>query len=207
MTDKEMVGAAGSLVTFAGCVPYALSTLRGHTKPHAFSWLIWAIATSIAVAAQLVKGSGAGAWPMACSAFFCCVIAVAGLMRGDLGATRLDRWMFATALLAIPLWYITSDACVALVLMMLIDALAFGMTMRKAWTRPQEEMAFSYVMYAVAMALSLFALQAHTVMTVLYPAFVLAANATTALLVFGRRRALSTYSSSQKSSASGSSSA
>ena len=188
MISKDLFGLAASAFAIASYVPYAISVARGRTRPHTFSWIIWAVATGVAAAAMLARGSGAGAWPTVLSAGFCGVIAFIGMVRGDLLATRLDKWLLAIALAAIPLWAVTGNPALALILMILTDTIAFAMTMRKAWRLPDEEMASCYFLYAISMALALFALQAATTVTVLYPAFVLVGNLSVAVVVWGRRR-------------------
>ena len=64
---KEFLSATGIVLTFVIFVPYIRSIRRGHTKPHAFSWLIWALGTLVVFGAQLVAGGGVGAWPIGVS--------------------------------------------------------------------------------------------------------------------------------------------
>jgi hypothetical protein len=190
MISKELFGLAASATAIVSYAPYAWSVACGRTRPHTFSWIIWAVATGVAAAAMLAKGSGAGAWPTVLSAGFCGIIAVIGMVRGDLHATRLDKWLLGIALTAIPLWAVTGNPALALILMILTDTLAFAMTLRKAWGLPDEEMASCYFLYAISMALALAALQTYTLTTVLYPAFVLSGNFSVAIVIWGRRRVI-----------------
>jgi hypothetical protein len=187
MSVKDALGLLAVALTFASYIPYLWSVLAGRTKPHAFSWIIWAFLTALACAAQLVKGAGAGAWPIGLSAAFCGGIAVVGLVKGQRTASKSDRVIFCIALAALPLWYLTADPLWSVLLVMLIDGFAFVMTFRKAWRLPYEEMATSYLLYAVSLAISLFALTRYNFITLAYPVFILLANAGLAALICWRR--------------------
>ena len=51
---------------------YLTSILKGRTRPHAFSWLIWGVISSIGLAAQIAEHAGAAIWVRAvgCSTCF-----------------------------------------------------------------------------------------------------------------------------------------
>jgi hypothetical protein len=187
MNNKDILGLIASTITIASYVPYLWSVNRGITKPHAFSWILWAFQTALACAALLVKGAGAGAWSTGISAAFCGAIAIMGLYKGHRSVSRLDWIMFGIALAALPLWYVTDDPLWSVLLVMLIDGFAFVMTFRKAWVLPHEEMAISYLLYAISLLISLFALTQYNFITFAYPVFILFANAGLALLIWYRR--------------------
>jgi hypothetical protein len=44
---KEVLAAAAVLLTFPMYVPYVRSIHAGRTKPHAFSWIIWSLASIV----------------------------------------------------------------------------------------------------------------------------------------------------------------
>ena len=58
---KELLSLAAMVLTFAIFIPYIRSIRAGRTKPHAFSWVIWGLGTSVVGFAQLAGGGGAGA--------------------------------------------------------------------------------------------------------------------------------------------------
>ena len=72
---KELLAAAAIVLTFAMFVPYILSIHAGRTKPHAFSWIIWALATFVVFLAQLADRGGPGAWPIGVSGLITAYIA------------------------------------------------------------------------------------------------------------------------------------
>lgn len=60
MDFKVILGFVATGLAIISYVPYIREMLNGKTKPHTFSWLIWAIITYIAGAAQLAGGGGWG---------------------------------------------------------------------------------------------------------------------------------------------------
>jgi hypothetical protein len=54
---KEVSGAAAIVLTFGLFVPYIRSIRSGKTKPHFFTWIIWAIGTLIVFAMWLSRGA------------------------------------------------------------------------------------------------------------------------------------------------------
>ncbi len=185
---KEVFAAVAMSITVISYLPYLWSMWRGHTRPQAFSWILWGLLTGIGFAAQLAGGAGPGAWNTGCSTLFCLSVALISIFQSGLRASRTDWIMFMIGLLALPLWYFTSDPIWALVLVMSIDGIAFWLTLKKAWMLPKEELAFSYAVYGVSILFALFAMQHYNVITVVYPVFIFFGNITIASVVLMRRR-------------------
>jgi hypothetical protein len=170
---KELLAAAAVFLTFAMFVPYIRSIRDGRTKPHAFSWIIWALGTFVVFLAQLADGGGLGAWPIGVSGLVTAYIAVlAYRSRSDTSVTRTD-WMFlAVALAALPCWLLTSNPLLAVVLLTGMDLAGFGPTFRLAFSHPHEERIGFYSLGAARNALAISALQHYSLTTVLFPAAV-----------------------------------
>src|SRR6516162_11100816 len=97
---KELLSAAGIALTFVIFIPYIRSIQQGRTKPHVFSWFIWASGTFVVFLAQLAGGGGLGAWPIGVSGLITAYIAIlAYRKRTDRSITTSD-WMFFVAALS-----------------------------------------------------------------------------------------------------------
>lgn len=169
----------GTLAVFLTCIaflPYILSILRGQTRPHVFSWVIWGMNTSVAFLAILHAGGGPGAGVIGFSAGVTLFIAVlAYIKRADVTVTSVDRLFFAVALAAMPLWYWAEDPLWAIWLITVIELLGFGPTLRKTWFQPFSESMTFMVLLVVRNALVIAALDLHSTTTVLFPAAMAAA--------------------------------
>ena len=183
-------GIFSSAMTVVSMAPYIYRTFKGVTRPHIFSWIIWGILTAIAFAVQYSSGAGAGAWATALTCVCSVLIVIASSRHGDKYITRLDWVMFIAALLAIPIWFVTSSPALAAVWIVVIDGLAYAPTIRKCWNRPDEEMAFTHTLANMKHVFSMFGMNTISVATTLYPVALFVFNTTLVAVILLRRRAL-----------------
>jgi hypothetical protein len=170
---KELLGAAAIALTFAIFIPYIRSIRSGLTKPHVFSWVIWALGTFVVFLAQLAGSGGIGAWPIGVSGVITAYIAVLAYGKQcDTAITRADWAFFTLALVALPVWALTSDPLWAVVILTGVDLAGFGPTFRAAHARPHDERVGFYSLAAVRNVLAIAALEHYSVTTVLFPAAV-----------------------------------
>lgn len=189
---RESLVLAAIAIAMLGDFSYFLSVLRRRTKPHIFTWFIWGLVGSIAVAAQFVAGGGVGAWPTLYSSLFCFLIIGLSLHFGEKHITRSDWFCFVSALAAVILWIITREPLWSVIIVTLIDAFAYYPTFRKSWNKPYEEALASYVTADVKLLMGIVALERINLITVLYPVAVVIMNALFVVTVMWRRQKLST---------------
>ena len=191
MTDKDIIAAVTLLIALLSYVPYVVSICRGKTKPHAFSWIIWAVVTAIIFVAQWIDGGGSGAWVTGFSAACLTLIALLSLWRGEMSRTRSNWIVFGGALAAIPLWLLTKDPVWSVCLVTAIDAAAYIPTLRKSWHKPYEEMVYKSALTGVKHAGTLLALQNLSIVTVIYPLVSLIMEVILVVMLLARRWAVS----------------
>lgn len=190
---KEALSAIAILLTFMAFTPYILSILRGYTKPHVFSWIIWGCTTFVVFLAQIKGEGGVGAWPIGVSGAVTILIALLAYgKRTDSSITKADGVFLVMALSSLPLWYMTKDPLWAVLILTGIDILGFGPTIRKAYVFPFDEQRMFYSLFVVRNALALLALEHYSVTTVLFPAATGAACLLLIVVISYRREALST---------------
>ena len=168
---KEWLGILAIAVGFAGDVTYTYSILKGKSRPHMFSWIIWSVVGGVTFAAQYVKQAGAGAWLTAYGAATCVFFAILAWRQGSLEASRFDYAAFAVALAAIPLWYLTGDPLWSMLLVTAINIVGCYFTIKKGYFKPYEENVFCYAAFGLMYYIGLFALESYSFVTVFYPAF------------------------------------
>ena len=192
MFDYHVVlGIVASVVGVASFVPYFRDIFWGKTKPHPFTWLIWALITSIAFFAQLAAGGGPGAWVSGVLSLECLAVALLAFRRGEREITSLDWWCLSLGLTGLFLWQLTNNPLTAVILVTITDALAGLPTFRKSYSRPQEETISSYALGALRSLVSLPALTSFNLTTALYPVFIAFADGALVLFLLIRRRQLS----------------
>lgn len=187
---KEIYGILGIIFMTGSLVPYFHAMWRKTIKPHAFSWLLWGTINSIVLAAQISEGAQSGAWPTVVSMLGTLGIGFYALKYGETEYTVSD-WVFLTlALCAIPLWVMMKDPLWAVVLVCVIDLLAFFPTVRKSWKKPHQENALSFAIGSAGFFFSLMAIEKYVFSNYAYPALVMTANLVFVAMLLLRRRVL-----------------
>lgn len=181
-------GLLAVFIGIASYVPYYRDVLRGTTKPHPFTWLVWVLMDFTVLAAQLTNGAGPGAWATAITAILASGVVLLSFRRGEKRAARLDWWFFGAGLLGIVLWAFTSDALYAIVIAASVNVAAMIPTIRKSYARPHEETMALYILAVLKWIPAILAMQSFSVVTVLYPVALIATNSVLISVLFTRRR-------------------
>ncbi|HAH32873.1 MAG TPA: hypothetical protein DCL44_11225 [Elusimicrobia bacterium] len=191
MTHTAFFGFVSIAMMALSRAIYLASIFKGKTKPHAFSWLIWATISGIGFAAQVAEGAGPGSWARGFSAATCCILAVLGYYKGEKDITKGDWTSLVVAFCAIPLWIITKTPVWSVLIVCIIDTIGYFPTIRKAWNKPYEESASSYFIATLCSFFSLFAIEHYTISTWLYPALLVFSNSALGIFLLVRRGSLS----------------
>jgi len=191
MISKELFGVIAVVISLGTYLPYYAGLLKGETKPHVFSWIVWSLILTITCAAQITKGAGAGAWITVLETLGSSGIALFALFAGEKNITRSDWFFFCGALTAIPLWAVTGDPLASAMLVTCIGVASFWPTVRKSWQQPGDEVAVTYILSGPAYACSLLALEKVTLAAAFYPAVFMVVNAAFGIMLLARRQILS----------------
>ena len=184
------LGLAAVALSVFGLLPYLYDSWKGRTRPHVLTWLIWTTMTFIAFGAQVVGGGGPGAWTTGVTAMLCLPILAIAARSGRATVRPSDWFSLGGALFAGVLWALTDDPTWSVVLVTLIDVIAFAPTIRKSYSAPHEETLLNYVTSMVKHGFSIAAMSTLSVTTVFYPAVVGAMNLVMVSVLVGRRKAL-----------------
>jgi predicted neutral ceramidase superfamily lipid hydrolase len=185
--SKIIFAVIATILGLIGYIPYISDIFKGKTKPHIFSWFIWGLLTAIGFLAQVVGGAGPGAWVTGVTALICFLITALAFNRGEKNITRGDWFCFVGALFGIVLWVTTDNPLSAVILITIIDAVAYIPTFRKAYHKPFEETLIEYILSSLKFVVALFALDAFTLVTALYPVSLVITNGAFAIMVIVRR--------------------
>ena len=191
MNYKEILGGIAVVIAFISYVPYIRDIFNNKTKPHAFSWLVYSVMTGIAFFGQIVGGGGAGAWVNGLTAIVCFVIFIFGLLKGRANIVFIDWISLLGAVVALIFWFITKGPLLSVILVTIIDALGFFPTFRKSFHKPHEETLITYFLSALKYVFALFALDIFSVVTALFPLYLVFANSAFFIMALIRKRQLS----------------
>lgn len=187
MILQDFFAVLASAILCVSALPYIYDILKNRTKPHAFSWFVWAFLTATACAAQLAAHAGIGAVVLAVSSSLVVVIFLLSLWKGERKFDLVDWICLGGALLAMAAWHETGNPTVAVILVTITDAAGFVPTFRKGWKTPYGETLSTYALAALGMGCSLFALESYSLTTWLYPASLVITNTLFVALVVEQR--------------------
>jgi hypothetical protein len=187
---KEILGLIAVIMAVIGVVPYVLDIIRGKTKPHLYTYLVWTIVASIIFAGQVVAGAGPGAWTTAVLVLMAGTCLVLSFKYGTEDVTTLDKFFLAGALVSMIPWVLTKDPVISVLLATTIDILATLPTIRKTYNNPWTETLFSWAFSVPRQFLVIAAISVYSVTTLAYPIGILIANSVVVGIIVLRRRAL-----------------
>ena len=188
MSVKLFLALSASLTSIAAYIPYIIDIFRNKTKPHLFSWLVWSILVAIAFASQVAGGERTGAWLMGINTIFCLFITGLSFKKGTKDIQLIDWICMFGALIALALWIITKTPFLSVIMIIITDALAFIPTFRKSFNKPYQETIISYILHVTKFVIGLTALKTVSVITALYPAYLVFANGSFVIFLYIRRR-------------------
>ncbi len=185
---KPIIGIAAAALAFVAYAPYIRDIFRGSTKPHVFSWLLWAFLTAIISALQISSGSGWGSLTTLSITLISLFIFFSALKDGKKLIKKVDVVFFVMGLLSILLWLVVKQPVWSMLLLVTIDILAFAPTIRKSWNAPYSETLATYIIVIFRHILAVFAIREYNIITSLFPATWIIANTFFATLLIVRRK-------------------
>ena len=183
---KLTLALAAALLAIAGNLPYLIDIVKKKVQPHAYSWFVWSIVSAIAFFGQVAKGAGVGAIPTAVSEIFTVVIFFFSVRYGFKKITKTDNLFLILALISLVPWLITKDPTLSIIIVVIIDLLAFTPTLRKTWRYPKSETSTLYLMNVLRHSLTLFSLQAYNIATTLHSIAMITVNSLMTILTTRR---------------------
>lgn len=185
--DLQIIARVSIVVTIVANALYIRGIIQWRNKPHAFSRLIRWIITGTAFFAQRTQTDSLATRVLWLSAIICLVVAAFARYKHKSVIAKIDRLYFTLSILALLLRYITKTPVWSVILIVLIDLLAFLPTFRKTRYDPKAEGILVYALSAFKFVLVLRSLDVITITTALYPIYLVLANGTFAIFALVRR--------------------
>ena len=164
--DTKIIFALVALVLIvAASVPYIVDMLKGKTKPHLYTWLVWSITTGIAAAGVFYGNGGYPALTTGVGAALSFIIFFLSFKYGTKDITTGDKLALGFCLVAILIWVGLHNPLGSVVLAAAIDIAAYWPTVRKTYTAPWSEPLFSWALWIATPFFSILALSAYNIFT------------------------------------------
>lgn len=143
-------GIVSTLLAIYCSVPYLQAIIKGRTKPHQFSWLIFVIMNGIVTSSQYLKGARASVLISLTFFIFSFIIFLLSLKYGSRDTSRFDKLLFGFSLATIVVWFLTKDAAIAIWLTVVIDIAATSMIILKIKGDPKSEDPYPWLLGSIA---------------------------------------------------------
>jgi hypothetical protein len=167
---------ASAILSIACYFPYIRDILGGRTKPECASWLIWSVLGVVALFSQYAVGSRLALSFVAVQAVGVTLIFFLSLWRGFGGLGQKDLLALFFACQGIILWHFLHQPLVALLVVVIVDAVGLALTVYKAYLYPKTETVASWALAGLSAAAALFAIDNWSFGAALYPLYSLGLN-------------------------------
>lgn len=189
MDLKFFLGICAVVLLAGSFIPYFQGMVRGHTVPHSYTWLIWAITQSLAALAIYEGGGGAlAAISVGLVAVMSLAVFVFSLRMSRSHLHIFDRLILIIALIATGVWWFFDHPVYAVFMIAFIDGIGFIPTYRKTYHAPETESLAPWILYLIGNLFALGALDVYNLLTTLYITTMIIASAILLMIILGRRQ-------------------
>ena len=185
-----LLGVLAALASVVNAIPYIRDTLRGTTRPHRATWLVWAVLAIVVCTSQRADGASWSLAMAAAQAVLTSAIFVLAIRRGEGGLSLPDVVVTAIALAGVIAWVGAGEPMAATAAVVAADLLAAAMMCPKTYRDPRSETLASFALASLGGALAAGAVQTPDLALLLYPLYFCAVNAAIAILIGYRRGVL-----------------
>jgi hypothetical protein len=182
------VAGLGVLLSMFDALPYVRDILKGTTRPHRGTWLIWSALAWLALGSNWADGASWSLLPLAAQAMLCCVIVLLSLPRGEGGLGAGELLMFGIAGLGVYTAVTFTDPTLATYGVIVADVAGALMMVPKSWRDPHSETVSTFVLTSLVGWCALVSVGELDPALMAYPAYYIVVNASIAALLLLRRR-------------------
>ena len=185
-----VLGVLAVLVGIADTIPYIRDTLRGTTRPHRGTWLIWSTLAIVVCFSQRADGASWSLLMAVAQAVLTSLIFVLAIRRGEGGLSAGDRLMLAIACGGVIGWIIADEPIVATAFVVAADLVGAALMIPKTARDPDSETLATFAFASVSGLLAAGAVGTLDLSLLLYPLYFGLVNGAIAIFIHHRRRVL-----------------
>jgi hypothetical protein len=182
-----ILGLAAGVIGVLDTIPYVRDTLRGSTRPHRGTWLIWGVLAVVVSLSQYADGASWSLVMAGVQAVLTSLVFVLSVRRGEGGVSRADITMIAIAGAGVAGWIVADEPIVATACVVAADLIGAGLMVPKTYRDPHSETLITFAFASLGGALAAGAVGAIDVSLLLYPVYYCVINGAIALLIWERR--------------------
>jgi hypothetical protein len=189
MTEvAPVLGVLAVLVGIADTIPYVRDTVRGATRPHRGTWLIWSSLAILVCFSQRADGASWSLLMAAAQAILAGLVFVLAIRRGEGGVSTGERFMLAIACGGVIGWISADEPIVATACVVVADLIGAGLMIPKTYREPDSETLATFALASLSGLLAAGAVGTLDLSLLLYPLYFALINGALAILIHQRRR-------------------
>ncbi len=185
-----VLGLLAGVVSIADTIPYVRDTVRGTTRPHRGTWLIWSVLAIVACLSQRADGASWSIVMAASQAVLTSIIFLLSIRHGEGGLRPADVLMIALAGGGVVGWIVADEPVIAIACVVAADLIGVAMMLPKTYRDPGSETLATFALASLSGALAAGAVGAPHPSLLLYPVYYCLADGAVAVLIHRRRRFL-----------------
>jgi len=140
-----LLGVSAGLVGIFDTVPYLRDVLRGSTRPHRGTWLIWSALAVVVCLSQWADGASWSLIMLLTQAVLTTGVFAVAIVRGQGGTTIIELALIAVAAAGVTGWLLSGEPLVATVCVVAADLIAAAMMVPKTYHDPGSETLATFV--------------------------------------------------------------
>ena len=189
-----VLGVLAGMVGVADTIPYIRNTLRGLTRPHRGTWLIWGVLAVVVCLSQRADGASWSLIMAGVQAVLTSVIFLLSIRHGEGGLSQTEAVMFALAAGGVVGWIVADEPIIATACVVVADLIGAAMMVPKTYRDPGSETLVTFAFASLGGLLAAGAVGALDLSLLLYPLYYFAVNAAIVVLIHHRRSVLAAVS-------------
>jgi hypothetical protein len=190
VTLAPVFGVLAGVVGVVDTVPYVRDIMRGSTRPHRGTWLIWGLLAIVVCVSQRADGASWSLVMAGTQAVLTSLIFVLAIRRGEGGLSAVDGILIAIAAGGMVGWVLVDEPMVATACVIVADLIAAAMMIPKVYRDPGSETLVTFVLAGAGGALAVGAVGTADLSLLCYPIYYCLVNWALALLIHQRRALL-----------------
>jgi len=185
----QIFGYFSAILSIIMIIPYIRDILLLKTKPERGSWIIWTILGFISFISQMAKGATDSLWMTAGQTIAVLIISLLSIKYGYGGFGKRDIKALFGAGVGLVLWYLTREAAIALIIIILVDGIGTLLTALKSYKDPESETLVTWILSGTSGIFGMLAVGNINLILLAYPLYIMMANyLIVGAIVLGKRR-------------------
>ncbi|HEX5900855.1 MAG TPA: hypothetical protein VFY32_15735, partial [Solirubrobacteraceae bacterium] len=149
-----MLGVLAGVCAVANTIPYIRDIVRGTTRPHRGTWLVWSVLAIVVYGSQRADGASWSLIMAGAQAMLTSLVFILAIRHGEGGLSVTDVALTAVAAAGVIGWLFVDEPMVATASVGAADLLAAAMMAPKTYRDPHSETLASFALASVGGALA-----------------------------------------------------